>query len=216
MLGSFAFFGTYFVEMKPLFVATLLLAIAAGSPAWAEDGAGKAPYWSLGGALRSADAAARVVVWDGGSMTAGLAQPDQSPVAGPVLKGMQLGGFLAWQGEDYRFDAILAPAIDRSFVAAFGASAGALPGEAGTSYGVHLGAAWSGERFTVNPQSGFGLAEVTAPSKDLNLTVSVNHALTPSLSVVGTAEARHSMGPPPDGGTVQNRIIFGAGLGYRF
>ena len=73
-----------------------------------------------------------------------------------------------------------------------------------------------GERFTVNPASGLGLAEVTAPNSDVNLTFTINHALTPNFSVIGTAEARRNVGSPTDGIATQNRFLFGAGLGYRF
>jgi len=200
----------------------LAFATAVGGGAWAASGStptptsANGPYWSLGGAAQAPLDGNRVLVWDGGSLSAGFAQggaPSLGTVAG---KGMQMGGFLAWRGEGYRFDATLAPALDGSFSAGVGASLGAVPGEVGTSYGVRLGAALAGERFTVNPASGLGLAQMVAPNNDVNLTVTVNHALTPSLSVIGTAEARRVVGSAPDGSAGQNHFSLGAGLGYRF
>jgi hypothetical protein len=201
--------------MRYLLSAAVLLGLVAATPAWAEEVV-NAPDWSLGGAARSSLPGSRTVVWDGGNVVAGLARTPAWPLAATTPSGMQMGGFLAWQGEDYRLDASLTPSFNGRLAAGVGASAGAAPGELGTSYGVRFGAALAGERFTVNPASGLGLAEVEAPTHDINVTFTVNHALTPNLNVIGTAEARRSVGTPPEGGAAQNHFLFGAGLGYRF
>lgn len=200
--------------MKPAFFVALLLTVA--TPAWAADTGAASPAWSLGGAGRPAAEGSRLVLWDAGSVAAGVASSSK-PLDGTGGKGMQVGGFLAWRGDDYRLDATLAPSLDGSVNAGVGAAAGAPPGELGTSYGVRFGAAWAGERFTVNPSSGLGLAEVAAPTNDVNVTFTVNHALTHSLSLTGTAEARHVVGATPESNAAgQNHFLFGAGLGYRF
>ena len=81
---------------------------------------------------------------------------------------------------------------------------------------MRLGTAQSGERFTVNPTSRLGLTDMQAPLSDVNVSFTVNHALTPTFSLIGTAEARRPMGPMPDGGVPQKRYLLGAGLGIRF
>lgn len=204
--------------MKPLFSLSLLLGVFAATAAGAVEG-GTVPKVStltLGGAAPSTDGT-RLAGWGNGNLVAGVTPLAKDAFGSLSSKGMQMGGFLAWQAEDYRVDASLAPSPDGSVVAGLGAAVGAKPGEPGTSYGLRIGAAWLGERFTVNPASGLGLAEVVAPTSDVNLTFTVNHALTPNLSVIGTAAARRPVGTTPlDGTTTQGQFLFGAGLGYRF
>ncbi len=200
--------------MKSLIVASLLLAAAIGS-AQAADGAQKASNWSLGGAASSAAEGARLTVWGDEGLAMGVAAPPPSALS-ENASGMQTGGFLAWRGDSYRLDATLAPSNVGTVAAGLGAAAGALPGELGPSYGLRLGAVWSADQFTLNPSSGASLAQVVAPANDVNLTFTVNHALTPNLSVVGTAEASRAMGPLPDSGVGLNHFLLGAGLGYRF
>jgi hypothetical protein len=203
--------------MRPLFYLSLLAGILAATVAGAADGGGVAKVSSLalGGAAPAMEGT-RLAGWSSGNLFGGVTSVATEAFSPTPAKGMQMGGFLAWQAEDYRVDATLAPSFDGSVVAGLGAAVGAKRGQTGTSYGVRLGAAWLGERFTVNPASGLGLAEVVAPTSDVNLTFTINHALTPSLSVIGTAEARRPVGNPWDGATMQSRFLVGAGLGYRF
>lgn len=204
--------------MKPLFLLSLLLGLVAATAAGAAEGESlsKVSTLTLGGAAATSGGT-RLTGWGSGDLVAGVAPIASSAFSEPSPKGMQMGGFLAWQAEDYRIDASLAPSFDGSVVAGLGAAVGAKPGQTGTSYGVRLGAAWLGERFTVNPASGIGLAEVVAPTSDVNLTFTINHALTPNLSVIGTAAARRPVGSAPlDGASTQGQFLFGAGLGYRF
>ncbi len=204
--------------MKPLFYISLLLGLIAATAVGAAEGEAlsKASTLTLGGAAPSTEGM-RLAGWGNGTLIAGVEPLATGAFGSLSSKGMQKGGFLAWQAEDYRVDASLAPAADGSVVAGLGAAVGAKPGQPGTSYGLRLGAAWLGERFTVNPASGLGLAEVVAPTSDVNLTFTVNHALTPNLSVIGTAAARRPVGTTPlDGATTQGQFLFGAGLGYRF
>lgn len=185
------------------------------APVRAADAVARPLSW--GGALGLFEGT-HITLWDEGNLMAGVTSMRVTPLDQTSANGMKRGGFLAWQTEGYRVDATLAPSMDGSVVAAaFGAAIGPRPGETGTSYGVQLGAAWVGDRFTVNPTTrGFGLSEVVAPSSDVNLSFTVNHRLTPSLSLIGTAEARRNVNMAVDGVTQQHRFLFGAGLGYRF
>jgi hypothetical protein len=204
--------------MKFRSTAVLFSCLIVASPVFAAEmvgvpSLGKTSTLSWGGAAPTAEDA-RVTLWNGGSLAAGVAPVADGILDRPNARGMQYGGFVAWQWGDYRVDATVAPSLGGSVVAGFGAAFGTNP--LGTSYGLHFGAARLGERFTVNPGSGLGLAEVNAPASDVNLTFTINHALTPSLNLVGTAEARRYIGLPGDGASALNRFQFGAGLGYRF
>ena len=201
--------------MKRLVISSLLLALVAAGTASAADGGLKGHDWSLGGAAYSGAEGSRLTLWDGGSIAVGLASPAVALPSQASGGGLQTGGFLSWRGEAYRLDATLAAGLG-GVKAGLGAAVGALPGEIGTSYGLRLGTAQGGERFTVNPTSRLGLTETQPPLSDVNVSFTVNHALTPSLSLIGTAEARRTTGPMPDGGIGQNRYLLGAGLGFRF
>ncbi|PKU25288.1 hypothetical protein [Telmatospirillum siberiense] len=205
--------------MKPFFHLSLLVGLLAATAVSAADGGSlpKVSTLTLGGAASSSAGGTRLAGWGNGNLVAGVAPLTGGAFNDMTSKGMQTGGFLAWQAEDYRVDASLTPSLDGSIVAGLGAAVGAKPGQPGTSYGLRLGAAWLGERFTVNPASGLGLSEVVAPTSDVNLTFTVNHALTPNLSVIGTAAARRPVGNlSMEGATMQGHFLVGAGLGYRF
>ncbi|HIJ62435.1 MAG TPA: hypothetical protein HPQ04_07055 [Rhodospirillaceae bacterium] len=199
--------------MKSVVVSSLLLALVAAGTASAADGGLNGHDWSLGGAAYNGAEGSRLTLWDEGSIAVGLASP---AVALPSqADNMQTGGFLSWRGEAYRLDATLAAGLG-GVKAGLGAAIGAMPGELGTSYGLRLGTAHGGERFTINPTSRLGLTDTQPPLSDVNVSFTVNHALTPSLSLIGTAEARRTTGPMPEGGIGQNRYLLGAGLGVRF
>ncbi|HIJ38710.1 MAG TPA: hypothetical protein HPP80_07410 [Rhodospirillaceae bacterium] len=197
--------------MKSRFVTMLILMLVQGGFAEAADGA-KLGSWSLGGAE-----GARTTLWEnGGGVALGVASPN---AVGPLLSssgGMQSGGFLAWRGDDYRLDASLTANLGGSVTAGFGAVMGALPGEAGTSFGVRLATARASDRFTVNPVSNLSLAEAPSALSDINVSFTVNHALTSNLSFIGTAEAHRPTALPADGGAAQPHYLLGAGLGLRF
>src|SRR5579863_554839 len=126
----------------------------------------RAQTLSLGGAAIATSDSARITIYQadsgvsagGGSTSSSLAT---SPFGSP---GMQTGGFLAWQSSIYRIDATLDPSFDGQTIAGVGASIVPRPGELGTSYGLRIGTAWAqSDRFTVNPASNLGLAEMAAP-----------------------------------------------------
>jgi hypothetical protein len=98
---------------------------------------------------------------------------------------------------------------------------GASIDDEGTRYGLRVGTAWAPtDRFTVNPASGLGLAELAAPTNNVNVSFLINHALTPNLSVIGMAEAQRTFGVSPLDSSTYNsnfgRLIVGAGIGYKF
>jgi hypothetical protein len=202
------------------FAALSLILLAL--PSFAADNAVARPIdWTQGGAL--SDVSGRdggaPNVWQLGSITAGVSPAALSlRPSSPDDRHMQVGGFLAWRGEGYQVDAVVSPAMDGSTVAGLGATAGAMPGEMGTSYGLHLGAAWSmTQRLGPLQSSALGLEGVAVPpTSDFDLSFSVSHTLTPNLHVIGVAAARYPMGMTPDSGSVSSRLMVGAGLGYRF
>jgi len=182
----------------------------------------RAQSLSLGGAALATSDASRTTVWQADDgMSAGVASPSAS-LASSVFgaPGMQAGGFLAWQSSIYRIDATLNPTFDGQTLAGVGASVGAMPGQEGTSYGLRIGTAFaSTDRFTINPASGLGLAELAAPTNNVSLSLTINHALSPNLNLIGLAEAQRNFGNPALDGSYSTgigRLVVGAGIGYKF
>jgi hypothetical protein len=180
----------------------------------------RAQTWSIGGAALATSDASRITLWtntDG--MSVGVEPTNsslsQTPVGG---SGMQTGGFLAWQTSIYRIDAQLSPSFDGQVFAGVGASVGAMPGESGTRYGLRIGTAWAPtSNFTVNPNYGVSLAELSAPNRNVNVSFLINHALTPNLNLIGLAEAQRNFGLSAiEGNSGFGRLVVGAGLGYKF
>jgi len=202
-------------------ILALLVGLIGGANAHAEAPT-RAQSLSMGGAALATGDTARITMWqtDDG-VSAGLAPASASLSSSAFgVPGMQAGGFLAWQSSIYRIDATLNPSFDGQTIAGVGASVGAMPGEAGTSYGLHIGTALaSTDHFTINPASGLGLAELAAPTNNVSLSLMVNHALTPNLNLIGLAEAQRNFGTPTlDGGYSSGigRLVVGAGIGYKF
>lgn len=141
--------------------------------------------------------------WAAGQLSpGGAAQTVDEPalfganaVASPGLKlgGLKLGGMTSWGPED---GSLVASVTGQGGLAA-GLTAGSAPNEAGTHYDM---------RVSLNPARP-GLAE----TGDMAMTVSISHDLTPNLSLIGSAEARH-----PIAGTEADHFQLGAGLGVRF
>lgn len=196
-------------------IIALLIGLIGVASAHAET-AVRAPNWSLGGAALAASDGARITMWqDDSGMSAGIAPTGAN---WSNTSGLQTGGFLAWQSSIYRVDATFSSSVDGLTVMGLGASIG---DDDGTRYGLRVGTAWaSTDRFTVNPNSGLGLAELAAPTNSVNISLLVNHALTPNLSVIGLAEAQRTFGVSPlmDGNynSSMGRLIVGAGIGYKF
>src|SRR5579859_2093802 len=207
--------------MKYQVILALMVGLTGVANAHAEAPA-RAQSLSLGGAAVATGDAARITMWQADDgMSAGLG-PASSSLASSAFgaPGMQAGGFLAWQSSIYRIDATLNPNFDGQTVAGVGASIGAMPGQEGTSYGVHIGTAFaSTDHFTINPASGLGLAELAAPTNNVSVSLMVNHALTPNLNLIGLAEAQRNFGTTPLDGSYSSgigRLVVGAGIGYKF
>jgi hypothetical protein len=195
-------------------ILALLIGLTGVASAHAEEPI-RAPSWSLGGAALAASDSARITMWqeaDSG-MSAGLAPTGAN---WSNTSGLQTGGFLAWQSSIYRVDATFSSNVDGQTVMGLGASID----DEGTRYGLRVGTAWSpSDRFTVNPASGLGLAELAAPTNNVNVSFLINHALSPNLSVIGLAEAQRTFGVSPLDSNYNNsmgRLIVGAGIGYKF
>jgi hypothetical protein len=204
--------------MKSALVLALFTSLIGSAAAVAEEPA-RAQTWSLGGAALATSDGAETPIWSNDSLSAGVASSAAS--LGKTTfgaSGLQTGGFLAWQSSIYRIDATLSPSYDGQVAAGLGASVGARDGEEGTRYGLRIGTAWAAsEHFTVNPASGLGLAELAAPYNGVNVSLLVNHALTPNLNLIGLAEAQRGFGLSPlDGSNGLGRLMVGAGLGYKF
>lgn len=199
--------------MKTSGIIALLIGLIGVANANAEE-AVRAPNWSLGGAALAASDSERITMWrDKDGMSAGIAPTTASWAS---TSGLQTGGFLAWQSSIYRVDATFSSNFDGQTVMGLGASID----DEGTRYGLRIGTAWAPtDRFTVNPASGLGLAELAAPTNNVNVSFLINHALTPNLSLMGLAEAQRSFGVSPLDSNYNNgmaRLIVGAGIGYKF
>lgn len=209
--------------MSSRVVIALLIGLIGVGSARAETPV-RAQALSLGGAAMAVSDSTRITMWqaDGGDLSAGLGSYSGNAALSSSAfgnSGMQAGGFLAWQSSIYRIDATLNPNFSGQTVAGIGASVGAPPGQEGTSYGLRVGGAWSSsDHFTINPVSGLGLADLAAPTNSLNVSLLINHALTPNLNLIGLAEAQRTFGYPLDGGYSSGigRLIIGAGIGYKF
>lgn len=155
----------------------------------------------------------RLILLDAERLSGGVSVLPGQSLAGSEIPP-RVGGYVAWTGAGYRLDAHLHPGSGGGLAAQLGATAGAMPGETGTSYGLKLGATTLGERFSINPSNRFGLVNGDAGNA-FDMVVTVNHAFTPSISLSGTAEARRSNPSQPDIGGA-GELLFGAGLGIRF
>jgi len=193
-------------------ILALLIGLIGVASAHAEE-AVRAPNWSLGGAALAASDGARITMWqDKDGMSAGIAP---TTATWSNSSGLQTGGFLAWQSSIYRVDATFSSSVDGQTIMGLGASID----DEGTRYGLRVGTAWAPtDRFTINPASGLGLAELAAPTNNVNVSFLVNHALTPNLSLIGLAEAQRTFGLSPlvNNYNGMGRLIVGAGIGYKF
>jgi hypothetical protein len=199
-------------------ILALMIGLIGGANAHAEAPI-RAQTLSLGGAAVSSSETARITLYSDDDAPTGQASIALSPNSFNV-SGMQAGGFLAWQSSIYRIDAIANPSFDGKTLAGVGASIGALPGEAGTSYGLHIGTAFaSADHFTLNPASGLGLTDLAAPGSNVSVSLMINHALTPNINLIGMAEAQRYYGATPLDGSYSTgigRLVVGAGIGYKF
>jgi len=207
--------------MKYRVIIALLSGLIGVANAHAETPA-RAQSLSLGGAALATADSARITMYQADDgVSAGLGSASASLASSPFGgSGLQTGGFLAWQSSIYRLDATLYPSLDGQTIAGLGASIVPRPGELGTSYGLHIGTSWAAtDRFTINPASGLGLAELAAPTSNVSVSLSISHSLTPNLNLIGLAEAQRQFGNPALDGSYNSglgRLVVGAGIGYKF
>ncbi len=126
--------------------------------------------------------------------------------------GFLMGGYLAYSLSDYSLDAKWREDGAGGTAGGIGASYGASLG-AGTAYAVRVGAGW-GEAGSFSPNA---VAQADAISNEVNVSVSLTHAITPNMYFNGMAGAARPLGsqdPSVDVGSRDYRI--GAGLGLRF
>lgn len=129
--------------------------------------------------------------------------------AGP--SGFSLGGYLSYKLSDYGLEATWRDD-------GYGGSAGGV----GATYGSRLG---FGTAYAVRIGAGFGESGLFSPNlatpgdggNEVNLSVTLTHAITPNMSVNGMAGAARYYGNQDYGTDVGSRDYrIGAGFGLRF
>jgi hypothetical protein len=173
--------------------------------------------------FRSTLAETRLPLHSSGGYSVGLvAEPPRPAGALPFSGGrgsLAVGGYVAYSlgsetslSSSLRSDGALA-AADIS-----AAYSGGMIGSDATA-AVSLGARWRNQLsggFSPNPAQSLGLATMTPPASrtsDLNLSISLRHQVTPTLSLGGVAEAFSPTGSETG---AYPGVMFGAGMGYRF
>lgn len=132
---------------------------------------------------------------------------------GASPSGFLMGGYLAYSLSDYSLDAKWRDDGVGGSAGGVGASYGASLGGA-TAYAVRVGAGW-GEAGSFSPNAvAHGESGINS---EVNVSVSLTHAITPNMYLNGMAGAARPLGsqdPSIDAGSRDYRI--GAGLGLRF
>ncbi|CCG42443.1 hypothetical protein [Magnetospirillum molischianum] len=183
---------------------------------------GGAPNVRAAESFLGATGEARLPLQSSGGYSVGIvAEPSRPAGALPVsgARGsLAVGGYVAYSlsteaslSSSLRSDGALASA---DISAAY---RGGLIGPDATA-AVSLGARWRNQLsgFSPNPSQSLGLTSLTpsgSRESDLNLSISLRHQLTSTLSLGGVAEAYS-----PTGGEAgaYPGVMFGAGMGYRF
>ncbi len=206
-------------EISIAFIGLALLATEARADGTTDSTSGL----NLGGPLKSGTAAAstaRQALVEGGGFSAGLLEASGTAVPGMEFTTPGTGGYLAWNLREYRIDATVRSLSTGGFSADVGATTGSLQANQGTSYGLRLGTGWVSDPTATffGSSTRWAVSESSPSNNDVNLTLTVNHALTPNLSLIGGAEARHysATGASTDYSLAPSEYILGAGLGLRF
>ena len=127
--------------------------------------------------------------------------------------GFLVGGYMAYSLSDYSLDAKWREDGQGGSVGGIGASYGASLG-ADTAYSVRVGAGW-GEGTTFSPNT-ISPGE-SGMSNEVNLSVSLTHAITPNMYLNGVAGAARVVGgQDPSLDAVSRDYRIGAGVGLRF
>lgn len=156
-----------------------------------------------------------------------IGKADAVGAGGVPLSGLSLGGYVIG---DYRIGFSVTALSGKALGA--GVDLYALPGSAWSDTSLSLrvvgltGGGFSGTSggaFSLNPATArFGLTDSSAQNWNSGwnggtaLTVNVDHALTPSISVVGRIEVQQDPNSSLQTNPSQVRYTLGAGLGIRF
>jgi len=173
--------------------------------------------------VRSNLAETRLPLLSSGGYSLGVvSEPSRSTGALPfsgARGSLAVGGYVAYSlstetslSSSLRSDGALSSA---DISAAY---SGGLIGAAATA-AISLGARWGNRLsgFSLNPAQSLGLTSLVPPgsrTSDINLSLSLRHQITPTLSLGGVAEAFNPTGSS-DAGSYPG-VMFGAGMGYRF
>jgi hypothetical protein len=131
---------------------------------------------------------------------------------------LAVGGYVAYGLNDTTLSSSLSRAGSATRADIAAAYAGSLLGVDGVA-ALKLGAAWAHPQgFSPNPmQPASAFADPYRASADVNLSLSLTHQVTPSLSLGGVAEASRPNWLESSGGAgTTPGFMLGAGMGYRF
>lgn len=202
--------------MRSLSGSLILAVILASGVANAGEKLGIEPVFH-NGALSLGDAADQIVLFDDYGFQAGLMQPIMPRFMNiSERSSLKMGGFLGWNGSDYRIAAGLHPGDLGSVSAVFGIIGGAEPNNSGFSYGVQLGIELTGDRFSVNPENRLGYAYGDHAPEGLDVLIGINHSFTPNLLAGARAEARTRTDATQQTNAPRHELMFGAGFDIRF
>lgn len=207
-------------RIRPILVSLLLVPLLA-APALATDMGNRLV---AGGASKGASETSRInfgdvrnpILTHGGFSLGAVADapPSLSILGLPFGAGrgsLAVGGYVAYGLGDLRLSSSLR---SDGIASKADISAATLVG-AGNIASVRLGATVvKPQEFSLNPlQPGLAYSDPYQNSRDLNLSFSLMHQITPGLSVGGTAEA--SRPNWAESGSTPGFTV-GAGMGYRF
>jgi len=214
--------------MSPVRIFLALAFFSVALPATAlENGnrlvPGGAPAVRAPDPFRANLAETRLPLHSSGGYSVGLVTEPSRPAGALPFSGgrgsLAVGGYVAYSlGNETSLSSSLRSDGALSSADISAAYSGGLIGPDATA-SVSLGARWRNQLsggFSPNPAQSLGLTTLTPPGSrgsDLNLSVSLRHQLTSTLSLGGVAEAFS-----PTGGETgaYPGVMFGAGMGYRF
>lgn len=205
--------------MKRL-LSALLLCLVCAAPALAADRAARPQRLTQGGAdpfaagaftgeVAKAEAL-RIGKFSAGSIASwdGRAEQEGAPAT------LRLGGYVEYGLDDgWKLDGSLRSGFDGGLSGEAGISQGGTISSLDTDYVVRLGAEWGGDSFTpAQALSGY------EDSRDINLSLTLSHSITPNFTLSGTAAAKRMLSTEGQDAAAEgsHQFLFGAGLGYRF
>jgi len=185
---------------------------------------GGAPSALSGESYRASLGESRLPLYSSGGYSVGVVAEPTSRASGalPFSGGrgpLAVGGYVAYSlGNEASLSSSLRSDGGLAAADISAAYRGGLIGSDATA-AISLGARWRNQLsggFSPNPAQSLGLSSINptgSRASDLNLSISLRHQVTPTLSLGGVAEAYS-----PTGGETgaYPGVMFGAGMGYRF